>query len=192
MAAAAAAGGIGMTALRRFGAMVVASMLVACAALPGTSQPGALRLSPASLGRDLALQQRMTVTVNGRSELMDVAVEVDAQAVRVAVLQFGQTVARLEWDGRALVESRAPGVPDAISGARVLSDLQMVHWPVAAIAPALPRGWTVRNEDGVRVVRAGERTVLRVRYPAPGSAELDNLEGGYRVRLDGLAGAQAQ
>jgi hypothetical protein len=165
--------------------LLLAALLGACAALPAAAPDDAgLRLSPASLGRELALQQRMTITAQGRSQQLDVAIEVDAEAVRVAVLAYGQTVARLEWDGRALTESRAAGWPPAVTGARVLSDLQLVHWPLPAIAAALPAGWSVRSEDGLRVVRSGTRTMLRVRYPAAGSAELDNLAAGYSSRLD--------
>lgn len=164
---------------------LVALLLAACAGPPRAGDEQlVLRLSPASLGHELALQQHMTVSAYGRSHAMDVAIEVDAQAVRMAVLDFGQTVARLEWDGRDLSESKVKGWPDAVTGARVLSDLQLVHWPLEAIRPALPAGWRVEMDGGERVVRHGDATVVRVRYPAPGSAELDNLAGGYRLQLE--------
>lgn len=160
-------------------------LLAACASTPPAGQEQlTLRLSPASLGHELALQQRMTVSAYGQSQQMDVAIEVDAQAVRMAVLTFGQTVARLDWDGRELSESRVKGWPEAVTGARVLSDLQLVHWPLEAIRPALPAGWRVENEGGERVLRHGDAPVIRVRYPAPGSAELDNLAGGYHLKLE--------
>lgn len=165
--------------------LLLASLLAACASVDPAPPPElTLRLSPASLGRELALQQRMTVQAMGRSQQLDVAIEVDAQAVRMAVLDFGQTVARLDWDGRTLEQTRAPGWPAHITGERVLSDLQLVHWPLAAIAPALPSGWSVRQEDAQRVLRYGDKTMLRVRYPASGTAEIDNLAGGYSVRLE--------
>lgn len=184
-----------MTALLRcwLGALLLAG-LAACAVTP-TSSPGAamdLRLSPASLGRELALQQRMTVTVGGASRQLDVLIEADAQAVRLAVMDFGQVVARLEWDGLALTETRAPGWPPGITAARVLADLQLVHWPVAAIAAALPPGWRIDEQTGVRVLHHGARAMVRVQSPAPGVAELDNLAAGYRVRLEPLRPAAAR
>jgi hypothetical protein len=151
-----------------------------------------LRLSPASLGRELALQQRMTVSGWGRTEQLDVALEVDAQAVRLAVLSFGQTVARLEWDGRELTEQRARGWPAAVTGAAVLRDLQLVHWPIEAIRAALPPGWSIEHEGSDRVVRLARRTVIRVRYPTPGSAELHNLFTGYAVRLEAAQAEASQ
>lgn len=164
-------------------------LLAGCASLPPAGEVPALRLSPAALGRELVLQQRMTVTAAGRSEQLDVALEADADIVRVAVLAFGQTVARLEWDGRELRETRAPGFPAAVTGARVLGDLQLVHWPLAAIAQALPPGWTLKVEDGERVLRHGDVVAVRVRYPDAGTAELHNLVNGYRIRLDTWGGA---
>lgn len=158
--------------------------LAACAGTTATTRGElSLRLSPASLGHELALQQRMTVSAMGRSHEMDVAIEVDAEAVRVAVLDFGQTVARLDWDGRRLTEDRVQGWPAAVTGSRVLSDLQLVHWPLEAIRPALPNGWTVQMEGPARVLRFQDVPVIVVHYPAPGSAELDNLGAGYRLRL---------
>lgn len=174
----------------RFAAFLLALLLAACAApQPPAPQQLTLRLSPASLGRELALQQRMTVSAHGQAQQLDVAIEADAQAVRMAVMDFGQTVARLEWDGSSLNESRARGWPDTVTGARVLSDLQLVHWPLPAIRAALPAGWSVETEGATRIVRFHDATMLRVRYPAPGSAELDNLAAGYQLRLDAWPGS---
>jgi hypothetical protein len=168
----------------------IALLLAACAApQPAAERELSLRLSPASLGRELALQQHMTVSAHGRSQQMDVAIEVDADAVRMAVMDFGQTVARLEWDGRTLNETRARGWPDSVTGARVLSDLQLVHWPIAAIRAALPAGWSVDTEGAGRLVRYRDAPMIRVRYPAAGTAELDNLAAGYQLRLDAWPGS---
>ena len=164
-------------------------LLSACATPPSPPQELSLRLSPASLGRELALQQRMTVSAHGRSQQMDVAIEVDAEAVRMAVMDFGQTVARLEWDGRTLNESRAKGWPDSVTGARVLSDLQLVHWPLPAIRTALPAGYSIEGDAAARTVRFHDTAMVRVRYPAPGTAELDNLAAGYQLRLDAWPGS---
>lgn len=168
--------------MRRLATLLLLAGLAGCAT-PAPQRELALRLSPASLGRELALQQRMTVTAQGRSQQLDVAIEADAQGVRLAMMDFGQTVARLEWDGHALTESRVPGWPAAVTGARVLSDLQLVHWPLEEIRRALPAGWSVALEADTRVVRFGDTVVVRVRYPQPGTAELDHLGAGYRLLL---------
>jgi hypothetical protein len=176
-----------VNALRRSCVAAVALALAGCALPPrprSLPEPFALRLSPASLGRELSLQQRLTVTAYGQSQQMDVALEVDAQAVRLAVLAYGQTVARVDWDGRNLQESRAPGWPAAVTGGRVLSDLQLVHWPADAIRAGLPIGFSLQEDGQGRAVSLGKMTIARVRYPAPGSAEVENVLAHYRLRLD--------
>lgn len=165
-------------------AVLAASLLAACAGTRTAPPPDfALRLSPASLGHELAVQQRMTVTAHGHSQQLDVALEVDARALHLAVLDFGQTVARLDWDGRELKESKARGWPAAVTGARVLSEVQWVQWPADAIRAALPAGWTLDAQDDARTVCYQGAPVLRIRYPQAGVAELDNLAAHYQVRL---------
>lgn len=143
-----------------------------------------LRLSPASLGRELAVQQRMTVQAQGRSQQLDVAIEADAQAVRLAVLAWGQTVARVDWDGRELRETALRGFPPGVTGSLLLRDVQLVHWPLEAIQSGLPLGWTVQGDRAARELRYGGQPMIRVRYPKPGDAELDNLAARYQVRLE--------
>lgn len=172
-----------MNPLRR--ALLLACVLPAACAhrppLPGAELP--LRLDPASLGRELALQQRMTVTARGHSQQFDVALEADAAAVRVAILAFGHVLARLSWDGRELREERVRGWPPVITGALVLRDLQLVHWPTAAIRAALPAGWVIEEDARGRELRLAGRTMIRVHHPAPETAELENLAAGYRIQL---------
>lgn len=172
--------------MRRFllGACGILLVLLAgCASRPVSTELE-LRLSPVSLGRELALQQRMTVTAAGRSQQLDVALEADASTVRLVVLAFGQTLARMEWDGRTLNELRAPGWPASVTGGRVLSDLQLVHWPPEAIRTALPAGWELQSAPGSRTLRAGGATMVQVRYPSLGAAEIEHVAARYRVRLE--------
>lgn len=171
--------------LRALGIGLLAFAIGACAARgPAPMAAPLLRLGPAALGRTLALQQHLTVDARGRSQQLQVALEADAEAVRLAVLDLGQVVARLEWDGQQLRESRATGWPEAVRGERVLSDLQLVYWPPQAIRQALPAGWTLSEQDGLRALHFGERAVMRVRYPAANTAELENLVEGYRIRIE--------
>ena len=160
-------------------------LLAACAHGPGASPMSLdLRLSPASLGRELALQQRMTVETRGQRHAFDIGLEVDAQTVRLAVLSFGQTLARLEWDGRELKEERTRGWPEAVKGEAVLRDVQLVHWPEQAIRPALPAGWSLEADAQERRLQHRDDLFIRVRYPRAGQAELQNLAQGYAVLLE--------
>jgi hypothetical protein len=178
--------------LRVIGTALLALALAACATGSAPAAVPLLRLSPAALGQTLALHQRLTVDAQGRRQQLEVALEADTKGVRLAVLDLGQIVARLEWDGRELQESRAAGWPEAVRGERILSDLQLVYWPAEAIRPALPAGWTLATQGGVRSLQFGDLAVMQVRYPAAGVAELENLLQGYRIRIDSRPGSATQ
>jgi hypothetical protein len=142
-----------------------------------------LRLSPASLGRELTVVQRLDVQAAGQSRSLDVALEVDAESVRMAVMQLGHTVARLTWDGAKLEQSLAPGWPKVVSAERVLSDLQLVWWPAAQVRSALPADWTLTESTQARELRHGERLVTSVQVLGPGHIELVQHTQGYTVQV---------
>lgn len=158
----------------------------ASAPTPTANEPDSplLRLAPASLGRTLALRQQLTVAARGQTHRLDVILEADADSVRLALMNLGQTVARLEWDGQKLTESRASWWPAAVKGERILSDLQLVLWPAPAISAALPGGWTLDASDKERVLRRQDTVVATVNYTSATHAELVNLRDGYRLSID--------
>lgn len=168
------------------------AVLAACAAPPGASptavlaQAPLLRLPPAALGRSLALQQQLVVTAAGQAHRVDALLEADSDTVRLAVLSLGQTVARVEWDGTQLRETRAKGLPATVSGERILSDLQLVWWPVDAVRAALPMGWALQATPGGRQLNEGGELVTVVRYLSPTLVEFDNLRAGYSLRIESI------
>ena len=88
--------------------LILSTGLFGCAALWHPDAPPLLRLSPASLGRELTLAQRLDVQVGEQTRSVDVALEIDADEIRMAIMQFGQTVAHVVWDGQHLEQVLAP------------------------------------------------------------------------------------
>ncbi|TDM05734.1 MAG: DUF3261 domain-containing protein [Ideonella sp. MAG2] len=168
-----------------------AVLLQACAHAPAPPPEAGvpmLRLSPASLGCVLSAQQRMAVAVAGRAaQSAEVLLEVDAQAVNLALVALGQTVARLVWDGQTLSEARAPWAPAALSGERVLSELQLAGWPLDVVQAALPTGWTLTASERGRELRQGGALKLRVDYGPNRVWTLDNPQQGYRLTVQTLS-----
>ena len=171
---------------RRAIAFMLMAALAGCATStrPPLDAVPVLRLLPASLGRELAVQQQLTVTVKGQTHRIDVLLEADASAVRIALVSMGQTAARLEWDGQRLTETRSPWLPAVVSGERILSDLQLALWPEAAVRAALPAGWFLDATASGRVLRQDTSTVATVAFPSPLRVELDQLRDGYRLVID--------
>jgi len=137
-----------------------------------TASMPVLRLPPSALPGTLALQQRLAFRRGDRRETVDALVENDASNTRLVIHAQGQVALRLEWDGQQLTQKRAPWLPSALDGERVLSDLQLVFWPVDAITASLPAGWSLREESGRRVLRQGEAIIATVDYPQPLQARL--------------------
>jgi len=158
-------------------------LLAACASAPRVGQgmpaPMALRLSPASLGRELALDQRLEFTVGGQRQSVDARLESDGQATRLLLHQQGRPLLRLAWDGHALTSERAPAAPDALDPARILDDVQLVYWPAEAIRAALPRGWRLDEPAGARRLSARGQPVASIDYLADGRVRLEQHRLAY-------------
>ncbi|MGO4332300.1 DUF3261 domain-containing protein, partial [Cupriavidus sp. M-11] len=170
---------------------------------PGTPEAGApaasreavplLRLPPASLGRELMLQQQITVvyrTPRGEERReIQALLEANAAHTRLAALAGGQVLARLDWDGQDLRVVRSPWAPAELVPERILSEMQLSLWPVQAIAAALPPGWRLDAEAGRRVLRAGGEVVAEIRYPDPQTIEFEQYRDGYRLTIRTLPAA---
>jgi len=165
--------------------LAAALVLAACASSPFAPQAATpmLRLAPSSLGRELAVVQQLDVEAAGQTRSLEVALEADAQSVRMAFLQLGQTVARLEWDGWQLEQSLAPGWPKVVSAEQVLSDLQLVWWPAAAVRAGLAPGWQLAESPQTRELSYEGRVVTSVRKLAPDHVELVQHTLGYTVQV---------
>ena len=150
-----------------------------------------LRLAPALLGHPLELQQHLTLQAPGHDQQLDVLLEADAQHVQLGVVAMGQVAARLAWDGTTLTEERAPWWPQAVSGARILSDLQLTLWPVAAIQAALPAGWSLSESGDVRTLRQDGEVVTLITRTGPQVVELEQRREHFKLKIESRAASDA-
>lgn len=185
-------------------ALVLALLLLAgCASVPHAAAPArlGLRLSPATLGQQLSLQQHLTVEREGRTDELDTALEIDDRQLTLVGLAVGQRVMTLEYDGVQLKTWRHFMLPAQVRGEDVLEDLQLTLWPAAAIAAALPPGWTLQdNVAGTisatppptpqatrRTLSYDGKRVTVIDYPGPqrwsGAVVLTNLRYHYRLTI---------
>ena len=150
---------------------------------PALATP-ALRLLPSALPQPLSLEQRLTFVHGNRRDTVDAMVESDADGTRLVIHAQGQVALRLDWDGKELHQQRAPWLPTALDGERVLTDLQLVYWPLAAISAALPPGWTLADTDGRRMLRKDGALVATVEYPQSARARLQQHALGYTLDIE--------
>jgi hypothetical protein len=170
-----------------FAAVVVAGCAAGGAVVPpvGSSHEiPQLRLPPALLGYPLALQQHLTLQAPGHEQQLDVLLEADQTHVRMGVLAMGQVAARLDWDGVTLTEDRAPWWPQAVSGSRILSDLQLTLWPVAAIQAVLPAGWQLAEQGATRTLSENGTAVTVVTRSAAQVVEIDQRREHFHLKIE--------
>ena len=165
------------------------SVLAGCASAPpkAPASPHAtpqLRLAPALLGRTLNLQQHLTLQAPGHDRQLDVLLEADARHVQMGVVAMGQVAARLDWDGTTLTEDKAAWWPQEVSGSRILSDLQLTLWPVAAIQAALPAGWQLAESGNVRTLTQDGEVVTVITRSSPQVVELDQRREHFKLRIE--------
>lgn len=167
--------------------------LAACAHSPPRAAVAlpTLRLSPASLGGSLSLQQRLHFEFGAQQRDMDALLEADAVEVRLLVQAMGQSGVRLRWDGTRLEERRAPWLPAFVRGERVLDDLQFALWPGQAIREALDGDWSLEDDGRTRSLVHGGRAWLRATRLGPSGIRLENLAEGYRLDITTAEGMES-
>jgi hypothetical protein len=151
-----------------------------------------LRLAPLALGRALDLQQHITLSAAGREQQMDVLLEADRARVKLAVVAMGQVAARIEWDGTTLTEWHSAWWPSAVSSTRILNDMQLSLWPLAAVQSALPAGWRASDDGGTRTLSEGGAAVMVVRHVGADVLELEQRRDHYRLTIVSRPASEAR
>jgi hypothetical protein len=173
--------------------LTLVALLGGCATAPSarenastTSSGFFLQLSPASFGKAASFTQRLTVTTDLKSQTVDALLEVDATAIRIAFVSLGQTVGTLSWNGRDLQAQSTVPLPEALTAARVLTDIQLVWWPVDALKRGLPTAYTLDAGTSSRVLLKAGVPVATVRFEGTGSHRKASLthHGQYRLEID--------
>ena len=142
-------------------AALTAIVFAACVTAPKSKPEGAefvLRLAPASYGAELSTPQRITMVREGDRKSFDALLEIDSEAVRVAMFGAGQTLGTLTWDGTNFTKKVSIFVPEAVTAERIITDVELCFWPEAALRSSLPAGFTLEES-------AGERKLLRDGQP---------------------------
>lgn len=163
-------------------------VLAGCAstAPPPAARLG-LKLAPSALGATLSVQQHLRVERNGRSDELDVALEVDPRHIEMVGLALGTRVLSLSYDGKDMSTWRHVMLPSQVKAEDVLEDMQLSLWPADAIRPALPSGWRIEDKGLQRTLSMGDETIMTIRYSTmprwEGAMVLDNLRYHYRITI---------
>ncbi|MEB0013044.1 DUF3261 domain-containing protein [Glaciimonas sp. Gout2] len=180
---------------KRYAALIVVAVLMAgCASTEPAAPPErlGLKLSPASLGASISLQQHLTVERNGRTDQLDAALEIDPKELNMVGLALGQRVLTLHYDGKTLESWRHRMLPSQVRADDVLEDTQLTLWPVEAIRKALPEGWKIEQQGLRRTLLRDGVPVTVIVYsnasPWSGKVELTNIRYDYRLTIESVGG----
>ena len=173
-------------------ALVVAAIgsalaLAGCATTPPPQARLGLKLPPAALGASISVQQHLTVERAGRTDDMDVALQVEPDAIDVVGLAMGQRVLTLRYDGKELTSWRHFMLPSQVKAEDVLEDMQLTLWPASAVAAALPAGWRIAEQGDTRMLYLDDEAIMRIVYSGQprwsGKVVLENLRYHYKLTI---------
>lgn len=172
---------------KRIAGLFAAVLLAGCATQPPPAARLGLKLAPAALGESISVQQHLKVERAGRIDEMDVALQVEPDAIDVVGLAMGQRVLSLHYDGKEVKEWRHVMLPSQVRADDVLEDMQLTLWPVAAVAAALPAGWRIAEHGLQRMLYLDGEPIMRIDYSGrprwSGTVVLENLRYHYRLTI---------
>lgn len=179
----------------RGAALLVATLALAgCAGIaPSARAPAAPLplLAPAALGSVQSVQQVLHVAYGEQQATLNAVLTVTPEHLQVIGLNaVGLRLFTVDYDAAGLRAERLPGLPAEIDPARMLADLQLAFWPLAALqAAARGSAWEVSEPfAGMRRLRRAGRLIAEVHYaddhPWQGRLWLANYEFGYSLAVD--------
>ncbi|MBB3118902.1 DUF3261 domain-containing protein [Pseudoduganella violacea] len=176
--------------------MLAAVLLAGCATTPPPAARLGLKLAPQALGESISVQQHLRVERKGRSDELDVALEVDAAHIELVGLALGQRVLSLSYDGKEMKTWRHLMLPAQVKAEDVLEDVQLTLWPAEALRAALPAGWQIEERAQRRTLSLNGETIMRIEYSAPqrwlGTVVLENLRYHYRLTIESAPAEEGQ
>ena len=166
-------------------------LLPACALLPQLPPPPAPLLSPAALDATRTSTQVLNFAYREREFTLQCVVQVSPQSMNLVALgPLGQRAFTLGYDGQKLSADISPQVPKNLSPQRVLADLQLALWPLAAwqAQTAADSEWQISEpRAGLRRLRHNGRLIEEVHYadadPWNGRFWLVNVALGYTLDI---------
>src|SRR4051812_37214879 len=146
--------------------------------------------APDAVGARTA-SQIVHAAFGARSVALRTAIVVSAGKLEVVgVTATGQRLFTASYDGKSIDAQKSPFVPETLDPERVLSDMQLALWPLAAVQAAFgERGLAVTEPfAGVRRLARGDTLIAEVHYatadPWSGRLWFVNFEYDYSLTID--------
>ena len=172
-------------------ALALALASAACATRPVAPAPTWPLLGPSALGESQQVRQVLHAAYGATTVGLQCVVTVTPDGLEVVgVTALGQRAFTVEYDGEHVKAERAPQMPATVDPARLVNDLELVYWPLAALESALsPLGWTVSEPfAGTRRLTRDGHLIAEVHYadahPWSGRVWLSNFAAHYSLSIE--------
>jgi len=141
------------------------------------------------LGPPRRIVQQINAVWADRQESLLAVLELDAKHIAMAGLSNdGLSLFNLTYDGRTVKSDKSPLLPEQVAPEFIISDLQLVYWPVAELQKILPAEWRLEVAENKRILIVRNKKQVEVNYLSPDpvwpkSVELVNFQYNYRLNI---------
>jgi len=141
------------------------------------------------LGPARRIVQQINAVWAGRQESLLAVLELDAKHIAMAGLSSeGLSLFNLTYDGNTVVSDKSPLLPESVNPEFIISDLQLVYWPIAELQKKLPVNWRLEVAGNKRILTVGNKKQVEVNYLSPDpvwpkAVELVNFQYNYRLNI---------
>jgi hypothetical protein len=100
----------------------------------------------------------------------------------------GLSLFNLTYDGNTVVSDKSPLLPETVNPEFIITDLQLVYWPIAELQKKLPVGWRLEEGGKKRFLYISDKKQVEVNYLSPDpdwpkAVELVNFQYNYRLNI---------
>jgi hypothetical protein len=148
---------------------------------------------PMPIAQPLGPARRIVQQINAawadRQESMLAVLELDARHIAMAGLSNdGLSLFNLTYDGTTVVSDKSPLLPESVNPEFIISDLQLVYWPIAELQKKLPADWRLEAIENKRTLIVSNKKQVEVNYLSPDpvwpkAVELVNFRYNYRLNI---------
>ena len=145
------------------------------------------------LGPARRIVQQINAVWADREESLLAVLELDARHIAMAGLSNdGLSLFNLTYDGNTVTADKTPLLPESVNPEFIITDLQLVYWPLATLKKKLPAEWRLEEADKKRILTIRNKKQVEVTYLSPDpvwpkAVELVNFQYHYRLYIKTLS-----
>ncbi|MFI3156364.1 MAG: DUF3261 domain-containing protein [Methylococcaceae bacterium] len=145
------------------------------------------------LGPARRIVQQINAVWADREESLLAVLELDDRHIAMAGLSNdGLSLFNLTYDGNTVTADKTPLLPESVNPEFIITDLQLVYWPLATLKKKLPAEWRLEEADKKRILTVRNKKQVEVTYLSPDpvwpkAVELVNFQYHYRLYIKTLS-----